>query len=148
MTNGISDHVTMISPHLPFTVSYFSGFILLGLFWLFLFWFTNNRIHEISISKRTLIYSENGILMAEVTWELLRLPTGNQATSAGDRVGFPAKNFPKERVFYVFRVNRIPFILILQSEAEWTEWYSVHSENGIAPKRTRIPSIPCNPIPE
>ena len=29
--------------------------------------------------------------MAEVTWELLRLPTGSQATRAGCRVGFPAK---------------------------------------------------------
>ena len=27
----------------------------------------NNRIREISISKRTLIHSENGILVAEVT---------------------------------------------------------------------------------
>ena len=42
----------------------------LVLFWLFLFRFRNNRIHGISISKRTLIHSENGILMAEVTWEL------------------------------------------------------------------------------
>ena len=128
------------------------GYILLGLFWLFLFRFRNNRIHGISTPKRTLIHSENGILMAEVTWELLRLPTGSQATGAGGRVGFPAKNFPKEHVFCVFRVNRIPFIpfipFILLSGAEWTEWYSVHSENGIAPKRTRIPSIPSIPIPE
>ena len=43
------------------------GCILLGLFWLFLFWFRNKRIHGISISKRTLIHSENGILMVEVT---------------------------------------------------------------------------------
>ena len=45
----------------------FLGCILLGLFWLFLFRFRNNRIHGISVSKRTLIHSENGILMAEVT---------------------------------------------------------------------------------
>ena len=51
--------------------------------------------------------------------------------------------FPKERVFCLFRVNRIPSVLlVLLSGAEWTEWYSVHSENGIAPKRTQIPSIP------
>ena len=43
------------------------GCILLGLFWLFLFRFRNNRIHGISISKRTVIHSENGILMAEMT---------------------------------------------------------------------------------
>ena len=43
------------------------GCILLELFWLFLFRFRNNRIHGISISKRTLIHSENGILMVEVT---------------------------------------------------------------------------------
>ena len=60
--------------------------------------------------------------MAELTWELLRLQTESQATGAGGRVGFPAKKFPKERVFCVFRVNRIPFILfILLSVAEWTE---------------------------
>ena len=91
-----------------------SGFILLGLFWLFLVRFRNNRIHGISISKRTLIHSENGILMAEVTGELLRLPTGSQATGAGGHVGFPAKNFPKERVFCLLRVNRIPFILFIK----------------------------------
>ena len=34
------------------------GGILLGLFWLFLFRFRNNRIHGISIFKRTLIHSE------------------------------------------------------------------------------------------
>ena len=125
------------------------GCILLGLFWLFLFRFRNNRIHGISVSKRTLIHPENGILMTEVTWRLMRLPTGSQVTGAHGPVGFPAKNFPKERVFCVFRVNCIPFILfILLSGAEWTEWYSVHSENGIAPKRTQIPSIASNPIPE
>ena len=43
------------------------GCFLLGLFRLFLFRFRNNRIHGISISKRTLIHSENGILMAAVT---------------------------------------------------------------------------------
>ena len=60
--------------------------------------------------------------MAEVTGELLRLPTGSQATGAGGRVGFPAKNLPKEGVFCVFRVNCIPFILfILLSGAEGTE---------------------------
>ena len=32
------------------------GCVLLGLFWLFLFWFRNNRIHGISISKRTLLH--------------------------------------------------------------------------------------------
>ena len=59
------------------------------------------------------------------------------------------QKFPKERVFCVFRVNRISSILfILLLGAEWTEWYSVHSENGIAPKRTQIPFIPSIPIPE
>ena len=54
--------------------------------------------------------------MAEVTWELLCLPG---AIGESGRVGFPAKTFPKERVFCVFRVNRIPSILfILLSGAE------------------------------
>ena len=43
--------------------------------------------------------------MAEVTWELPCLP-GTIGES-----GFPAKNFPKEPVFCVFRVNHIPSIL-------------------------------------
>jgi len=118
------------------------GCILLGLFWLFLFRFRNNRIHGISISKRTPIL--------ETEYPRRRWPENHYVcTRAGGRVGFPAKNFPKEHVFCLFRVNRIPFILfILLSGAEWTEWYSVHSENGIAPKRTQIPSIPSIPIPE
>ena len=39
------------------------GCILLGLFWLFLFRFRNNRIHGISISKRT------PILETEYRWQ-------------------------------------------------------------------------------
>ena len=123
----------------------FYGCILLGLFWLFLFRFRNNRIRRISISKRT------RLLKTEYPWQ--RWPENHYfCTRAGGRVGFPAKNFPKEHVFCLFRVNRIPFIpfipFILLSGAEWTEWYSVHSENGIAPKRIQIPSIPSIPIPE
>ena len=95
--------------------------------------------------ERSLIWKRN-IPMAEVTWELQWLPA---ATGASGREGFPAKNIPKERVFCLFRVNRIPSILfILLSGAEWTEWYSVYSENGIAPKRTEMPSILSIPIPE
>ena len=63
--------------------------------------------------------SWNGIPTAEVTWELICLPA---ATGENGRVGFPAKNFPKERVFCLFRLNRIPSIrFILLSGAEWTE---------------------------
>ena len=41
------------------------------------------------------------------------------ATGVGGRVGFPTINFPKERVFILFRVNPISSILfILLSEAE------------------------------
>ena len=87
----------------------------LGLFWLFLFRFRNNRIHGISISKRTLLHVSDLETESEVTSETVSA----QATGAGGRVGFPAKNFPKERVFCLFRVNRIPFILfILLSGAE------------------------------
>ena len=49
----------------------------------------------------------------------LRTTISTHATGAGGRVGFPAKNFPKERVFCLFRINRIPSILfILLSGAE------------------------------
>ena len=81
--------------------------------------------------------------MAEVTWELLWLRNRKPAaTGAGGffPVGFSRRispqKFSKEPVFRLFQVNRISFILfILLSGAEWTEWFSVHSENGIALKR-------------
>ena len=79
------------------------------------FWFRNNRIHGISISKGMIIYSENGILMVEVTWELLRLPTGSQETVAGSRVGFLAKRT---------RIGRIP-----------SKPYSVHSVHSAIGRR-------------
>ena len=87
--------------------------ILLGLFWLFLFQFRNNRMHGISTLKRTLL------MKTEYPW---RRWSENYyvCTRAGGRVGFPAKNFPKEGVFWLFRVNRIPFVLfILLSGAEF-----------------------------
>ena len=34
-------------------------------------------------------------------------------TGAGGHVEFRAKNFPKERVFCLFRVDRIPLILFI-----------------------------------
>ena len=63
----------------------------MGLFWLFLFRFRNNRIHGISISKRKLLHVS----------DLDRYFHSNffnhkpAATGAGSRVGFPAKNFNK-----------------------------------------------------
>jgi len=67
----------------------------LGLSWLFLFRFRNNVIPGISISKRTLF------LKMEYPW--WRWPK-NYYYVCG-RIGFPATNFPKERVFCLFRVN-------------------------------------------
>ena len=94
----------------------FKGCILLGLFWLFLFRFRNKGIH-----------SENGILMAEMTGELLRLPSGSQVTGKGDRCGRPRwisrQKFPKRT-----SILRIP-----------SKPYSVHSENGTAPKKNASP---------
>jgi len=120
-------------------IQLYLGCILLGLFWVFLFQFRNNRIHGISIPKRSLL------VKTEYPWR--RWPE-NYYYVCG-RVGFPAQNFPKKRVFCLFRVSRIPFILfILLSGADWTVWYSPHSESLIAPKRTHIPSIPSIPIPE
>ena len=57
------------------SIPYILRFILLGLFWLFLFRFRNNRIHGISISKRTLLHISDLETKSEVTWELLYLPT-------------------------------------------------------------------------
>ena len=44
-----------------------------GLFWLFLFRFRNNRIHGISILKKTLLCVPDLETESEVTWELLYL---------------------------------------------------------------------------
>ena len=48
----------------------------------------------------------------------LRTIISAHATGAGGHVGFPAKTFPKERVFCLFRVNRIPFILFILLSGE------------------------------
>ena len=111
------------------------GCILLGLFQLFLFRFRNNRTHGISISKGTLLRSGNGITPCGGDSENYYVATG-----ASGRVGFPAKNFPNEREFCLFRINC----------PELYSFHSVHSsiENGIAPKRTKIPYNPSIPIQE
>ena len=71
-----------------------------GLFWLFLSRFRKNGIQGISISKRTLL------LKTEYPWR--RCPENYYVcTRAEFYVGFPAKNFPKKRVFCLLRVNRI-----------------------------------------
>ena len=75
----------------------------------------NNRIHGISILKRTLQHVSDLETESEVTWKLIYLRTHLGVSEHGDRVGFPAKNFPKERAFCLFRVNRIPFILFMHS---------------------------------
>ena len=49
----------------------FQECILLGLIWLFLFRFRNNRMHGISISKRTLLHVSDMETESEVTRELL-----------------------------------------------------------------------------
>ena len=134
------------------------GCILLGLFWLFQFRFKNNRIHGISISKRTLIYSENEILMAEVTWELLRVPTGRQASGAGGCVGFPAKKVPKRtRILPIpskpysvqpvhsaigSRMNGISFRKRNSSQKSTNTLYSEYFYSGIVPKERAL-SVQC-----
>ena len=78
-------------------------------------------------------YFYTGLGITEYT-EFQLLKSGNRITAerteggdlrttmsahANGHVGFPAKDFPKERVFSSFRVNRIPSILfILLSGAE------------------------------
>ena len=81
--------------------------------------------------------------MAEVTCVWARTWVSvNMAAERQRCVGFPTKNFPKERVFCLFQVNRIPSILfILLSGAEWTEWYSIHSKKRIAFKRTQSNTV-------
>ena len=110
----------------------------------------NNRIHGISIYKRTLIHSENGILMAEVTRELLRLPTGSQATGAGGRFGLISRQKLPKRMRILRRIPSKPYSVhsVHSAIGTRTESHSVHSENGIAPRRTWMSSIASNPIPE
>ena len=85
----------------------------MGLFCLFLFRFRNNRIHGISISKRTLLHVSDLDRYFHSKF-FNRKPA---ATGAGGRVGFPAKNFPKERV-----------ILSILSKPH--SFHSVHSAIG------------------
>ena len=71
---------------------------------------------------------------------------------AGDRPAayhFPPKDSLKNAYSAYSEWTDIPVIpFILLSGAEWREYYSAHSETGIGPKRTRMPSIPSLPIPE
>ena len=60
-----------------------NGCILLGLFWLLLFRFMNNRIYGISISKRTLLHVSD--LLTELIGDL-RTTISAHATGAGDHV--------------------------------------------------------------
>ena len=123
----------------------------MGLFWLFLFRLSSNRIHGISISKRTLL------LKTEYPW---RRSPENYYYVCG-RVGTPAKNFPKERVFWPIlsipskpyspysvhsaigsRMNGIIFRSFRKrnsSQKNTNTVYSEHSYSGIVPKE-RAPS--------
>ena len=65
--------------------------ILLGLFWPFLFLFRNNRMHGISISKRTLLHVSD----LDRSFHSNFFNRKPAATCAGGRVGFPPKKFPK-----------------------------------------------------
>ena len=111
------------------------------------FWFRNNRIHGISISKGMIIYSENGILMAEVTWELLRLPTRSQETVAGSRVGFLAKRthipYSVHSVHSAIgsRMNGMIFNTFRKrnrSQKNTNTIYSEYSYSGIVPKERAL----------
>ena len=67
------------------------GCSLLGLFWLLLFRFRNNRIHRISISKER-------SYMFQIWKRNLRWPENYCICAydgAGGCIGFPTKNFPK-----------------------------------------------------
>ena len=50
------------------TLSINYGCIFLGVFWPFSFGIRSNRIHGISVCKRKNVYSENGILLADVNF--------------------------------------------------------------------------------
>ena len=91
----------------------------MGLFWPFLFRFTDIKIHGISFSNITLIHSENGILTAEVSWELLGLPTESQATRRGRPRWIFRQKFPKRT-----RILPIP-----------SKPYSVHSAHSTIESR-------------
>ena len=52
------------------------------------------------------------------------------------------------RVPAILSIPNKPVYSVLLSGAELTEYYSVHSEIRIGPKRTQLPSIPCTLIPK
>ena len=104
--------------------------------------------------KSKICYVSDLETISEVTWELLYLHTHLSVSEHGARVGFPAKYFPKERVFcpskpHSFhsvnsaigsRMNGMIFrsFMIFIHDIPKTE----------SPKRTQIPSILSIPIPE
>ena len=112
------------------------GYILLGLFWLFLFRFRNNRIHKnFNFEKNAPTCFRSGSLFP---FQFC------QPEASRDRRGRPRRisrqTFPKR--------TRILSIL-----SKPHSFHSVHSAigsrmNGIAPNRTQIPSVPNIPIPE
>ena len=105
------------------------------------FQFRKERSYMFQIWKRNRRWPENYYICAR-TWV-----SANKAAEHGQKVFAITTTSQKNAYSVYFRVNRILSILfILLWGAEWR--YSVHSENGIAPKRTQIPYILSIPIPE
>ena len=125
----------------------------MGLFWLFLFRFRINRMHRISISKRTLLLAPTCFRSGNRIGGGLRTTMSAHATSVGGSVGFPAKNFPKERKFckpHSFhsvhsairsRMNGMIFHSFRKQKSSQKNTNTVHSEysySGIVPKECTL----------
>ena len=107
----------------PAQFATYSGCILLGLFWLFLFRFWekqktrnfNFQKNAHSLWKRN---TDGGGDLRTITPSNRKARRPTRAAALDFR-----QNFPKERLFCLFQVNSFPFILfILLSGAEWTEY--------------------------
>ena len=108
----------------------------MGMFRRFVFRYKNNRTYRISIPKRTDCAILNRI--ADVT----KINRGSLGTQFSRR-----KNTITGYSVYSEQTAIPSISSILLSEAELTEYYSIHSGIRIGPKRTQLPSIPCILIP-
>ena len=108
----------------------------MGLFWLFLFRFRNNRIRGISTSKRTLLHvSDLEMELEESEERNLRTTISANTTGTGGRVGFPAKNFPKE---LILSIPSKPHSFHSVHSAIGSRIYSEYSYSGIVPKECTL----------
>ena len=121
------------------------GCIILGLFWLFLFQFRNNRIHGISITKRTLLHGTTisaHALECQRTWRSRRV--SRQKFPKRTRIlSIPSKPYSFHSVHSAIenRMNGMIFRSFRKrnsSQRNTNTVYSEYSYSGIVPKERAL----------